>query len=140
MKILISKLYYNFRNLILYGIISLCTSSLDFLCFWVLTNYIGVHYLLANCISVIIGITTSFILNRKYNFKVKDKVAKRFAIFFTVGLCGMLLSNIILWIGIDKLNCDKTITKLASIFIVVFFQFLMNKYVTFRVKKINSNN
>jgi len=132
---LIKKLYAKFRNLILYGIIGSFTSGLDFVVFTVLSKYVGVYYLVANCISVLVGITTSFILNRSINFKVKDKAGKRFAIFLTVGLCGLVLSNVILYIGIDKLHGDKIIVKLASIVFVVFFQFLLNKFVTFRVKK-----
>ena len=125
----------NMRNLVLYGIIGSFTSFLDFCIFTVLSAYVGLYYIVANCISVLVGITTSFVLNRTYNFKVKDKTKQRFAIFLTVGLCGLLLSNLILWVGIDKLHINEMITKLASIVLVVGFQFLINKFVTFRVKK-----
>lgn len=132
---IILKLYYKFRNLILYGIIGCFTSGLDFIVFTVLSKYLGIFYLVANCISVLVGISTSFALNRAYNFKVKDKTKQRFAIFLTVGLCGLCLSNLILWVGISKLHGDHLIVKLASIVFVVFFQFLLNKFITFRVKK-----
>ena len=82
--------------------------------------------------SVLGGITTSFILNRNYNFKVKDHVKRRFSIFLTVGLCGLLLSNLILYLCIDIMELNKIISKLLSIVLVVFFQFLLNKYLTFR--------
>ena len=80
------RIYNRFRNLILYGIIGSLSSFLDFCVFTVLTSVVGLYYLLANCISVLVGITTSFLLNRAYNFKVKDKAKKRFVIFLTVGL------------------------------------------------------
>ena len=67
-------LFNKFRNLILYGIIGCFTAALDFVVFTILSQYVGIYYLLANCISVLVGITTSFVLNRSYNFKVKDKV------------------------------------------------------------------
>ena len=129
------KLYKKFRVLILYGVIGCFASTLDFITFTILARYIGVYYLIANCISVLVGIITSFLLNRAYNFKVKDKIIRRFLIFFSVGLCGMLFSNFILWIGIDKLGADTIIVKILSIVIVVVVQFLLNKYVTFRVVK-----
>lgn len=128
----IKTIYGKFRHLILYGIIGSFTSTLDFLVFTALTRLVGINYLVANCISVLVGITTSFYLNRTYNFKVSDKTAQRFGIFLTVGLTGLLMSNVILWVGIEKLHGDETITKLASIVLVVFFQFLFNKFVTFR--------
>jgi len=131
---LIIKLYAKFRNLILYGVIGSFTSFLDFCVFTLLASYAGMHYLIANCISVLVGITTSFLLNRSYNFKVKDHYKKRFAMFLTVGLSGLVLSNIILYVGIDLMHGSEVIVKLASIVLVVGFQFLLNKFVTFKLK------
>ena len=131
---MLSRLYQRFRNLILYGIIGSFTSALDFAVFTMLSKYIGIHYIIANCISVLVGITTSFALNRSINFKVKDKTGKRFLIFLTVGLCGLLLSNVILYVGIDMLSGDELIVKLASIVLVVGFQFILNKFITFKEK------
>lgn len=132
---LIGKLYKKFRNLILYGIIGCCSSGLDFLLYSLFVSVLGWHYIVSNCISVIAGITTSFILNRNYNFKVKDNTKRRYTIFLTVGLCGMIVSNIILFICIDKLAINKIVSKLLSIVLVVFFQFLLNKYITFKPNK-----
>lgn len=132
---LIKKLYAKFRNLILYGIIGCFTASLDFVVFTLLSKYTGIYYIIANCISVLVGITTSFILNRSLNFKVKDKTGKRFAIFLSVGLFGLLLSNMILYVGVDYLHLDELLVKLASIVFVVLIQYILNKFITFRVKK-----
>lgn len=131
---MLKLLYHKFRTLILYGVIGCCSSSIDFLIYTFLVSYIGFNYLLANCISVLTGILTSFTLNRKYNFKVKDKTVKRFIIFFTVGLCGMMASNAILYICIDVMHWHELLSKLLSIVFVVLGQFIINKYVTFKTK------
>ena len=129
---IIRKLYSKSRNLILYGIIGCCSSGLDFLLYTLFVSGFGWHYIFSNSLSVIAGITTSFTLNRNYNFKVKDKTKQRFSIFLAVGLCGMLFSNLILWCCIDKMEMNKIVSKLLSIVLVVFFQFLFNKYITFK--------
>lgn len=131
---MINDLYKRFRTLILYGLIGCVSSGLDFCVFSVLVQFIGIYYIIANCISVIVGITTSFCLNRAYNFKVKDDVFRRFAIFLFVGLCGLCLSNLILWMCVDKFMIGELFSKIASIVIVVFFQFIANKTITFRKK------
>ena len=131
MKKIVKELYNKFRHLILYGIIGSFSSSLDFAVYTLLV-YLAIPYLAANCISVLVGITTSFILNRNYNFKIKDNTKRRFVIFLTVGLCGLVLSNLILYLCIDHFCINKIISKLLSIGLVVFFQFLLNKYLTFR--------
>lgn len=132
MEIGVKNLYYKFRNIILYGIIGGFTSSLDFCIFTILSNVIGCYYIYANCISVIIGISISFLLNRAYNFKIKDHTRRRFAIFLTVGLYGLLLSNLILYMGIDVFMINKIIVKMLSVILVVGFQFMLNKLVTFK--------
>lgn len=131
---MMGNLFSKFRTLILYGLIGCVSSGLDFCVFSLLTRYVGLYYLIANCISVIVGITTSFCLNRAYNFKVKDDVVRRFTIFLFVGLCGLCLSNFILWMCVDKLMLGELFSKIASIVIVVFFQFIANKTITFRKK------
>ncbi len=128
------KLYNKSRNLILYGMIGSFTAFLDFCVFSLLVRVLGVYYLVANCISVLVGITTSFLLNRAYNFKVKDKTIRRFAIFLMVGLFGLCLSNFILWLGINIAKKEEIVVKLISVFIVALVQFILNKCVTFKKK------
>ena len=132
MKDLIKTLYQKFHHLILYGIIGSFSSGLDFAIYTLLVQVLGVHYIAANCISVVAGISTSFILNRNYNFKVKDKTGRRFGIFLCVGFTGLLLSNLILYTCINTFALNKIVSKLLSIVLVVFFQFLVNKYFTFK--------
>ena len=132
MKSQFFKIYHKFDHLILYGVIGSFSSGLDFLIYTLLVQVVGLQYIISNCISVLGGITTSFILNRNYNFKVKDKTKLRFSIFLTVGLCGLLFSNLVLYLCIGMMGIDKIISKLLSIVLVVFFQFLANKYVTFK--------
>lgn len=129
---IVKTLYKKFHHLVLYGIIGSFSSGLDFLIYTLLVQLVGLQYLVANCISVVAGISTSFYLNRNYNFKVKDHTKRRFSIFLTVGLCGLVMSNLILYLCIDNLGMDKLISKLLSIVLVVFFQFLVNKYLTFK--------
>jgi putative flippase GtrA len=124
--------YHRFRNLILYGIIGTFSAGIDFLIFYTLTTVWEVYYLVANTISVSIGITISFILNRKYNFKVEDNVFIRFLIFISVGFGGLILSSVLLYIFIGILALDKIISKFLSIVFVVLIQFLINKFITFK--------
>lgn len=132
---ILSRLYDKFRTLILYGIIGCIASGLDFVTFTILVSAAGWNYIFSNCLSVLVGIITSFILNRNYNFKIRDKSEQRFMIFLLVGLSGMGLSNIILWLCISNWGMEELIAKLLSICLVVFFQFLLNKNVTFKSTK-----
>lgn len=129
---MVIELFQKFRHLILYGIIGSFSSSIDFVIYTILVQIVHFPYIIANCISVLGGITTSFLLNRNYNFRVKDKMKRRFTIFLLIGLMGLFLSNIILYICIDIMALGNLVSKVLSIVLVVFFQFLLNKYITFK--------
>ena len=129
---LIKKLYKKFRNLILYGIIGSSSAVLDFTIFTILTELCGIYYLVANCISVTCGLTNSFILNRKYNFKVTDKTLKRAVMFFLVGFCGLLINSTLLYFFVNFAHFVTPVAKLCAIAIEVLLQFVVNSLVTFR--------
>lgn len=132
---LIRKIYKKFRNLILYGIIGSSSALLDFIIFTILTELLGVYYLIANCVSVTCGLTNSFILNRKYNFKVKDKTLKRAIMFFLVGFCGLLLNSTLLYVFINYTHFITPVAKICAIVIEVLLQFTVNSLVTFKKTK-----
>ena len=137
MKELIRNLYNKFRNLVLYGVIGCSSALLDFLIFTILTEVFDVYYLVANCISVTCGLTNSFVLNRKYNFKVTDKTLKRAIMFFAVGYCGLALNSTLLYLFINFTHFITPIAKLCAMAIEVLLQFIVNSLVTF--KKTSSN-
>lgn len=134
MKKVIVDLYNKFRNLILYGFIGCFCAGLDFgiytwLCYWGI-----MPYLWANIISIHVGIFTSFVLNRSVNFKVKDKTAVRFASFYAVGLTGLGISELMLYLMVTIGDWNEVACKLVSIIVVALVQFVLNKYVTFKRK------
>ena len=135
-KKIILNLFIKFRTLILYGIIGSFSAGMDFLSFYLLTSVLDLYYLLANVFSVSIGITISFVLNRNFNFKVKDKTIKRFLIFVSVGIGGMALSSGLLFLFIDILIFEEIFSKFISIVFVVLIQFVINKFVTFKKESV----
>ena len=130
MMVNIKALYFRFRELILYGIIGGLSAALDFGLYTLLGMWIP--YLWANVISVHAGIICSFLLNRQYNFKVKDRPAQRFTIFYLVGLTGLGLSELIIYLLAKRAGWDYLLTKLLTVVVVALFQFVLNKFITFK--------
>ena len=129
------QFYDRFRNLILYGLIGGFCAALDFgiytaLCYWNI-----IPYLWANIISIHVGIFTSFVLNRAVNFKVKDKTATRFLSFYAVGLTGLGISELMLYLMVTIGGWNEVLCKLLSIVVVALVQFVLNKYITFKTKR-----
>lgn len=135
MKDKIKKLYKTNSRLIKYGLIGGLSSSLDFAIYTllVITN---INLLIANIIGVNAGIFTSFILNRQFNFKVKDHTGQRFLSFYTIGLIGLVISSGLLYVFVDCLSLNKIIAKIITIVLVALIQFILNSRVTFKIKQL----
>lgn len=130
----LSVLYFRFRNLILYGIIGGFCAALDFGIYTILCYLDIIPYLWANVVSIHAGIFTSFALNRSINFKVKDKTAVRFVSFYSVGLAGLGISELMLYLMVTVGGLNEVLCKLLSIIVVALVQFVLNKYITFKTK------
>ncbi len=124
--------YTNIKHLVIYGIIGCGTTTLDFIVFRLLLCWMPHHYIAANAVSCSVGILCSFLLNRKYNFKVTDHAVRRMLVFFSIGLFGLSLSSAILPFCIDIMHMGESAAKLTSIMLVAFIQFVLNKYISFR--------
>lgn len=135
MRELILQYYTKYIHFIKYAVIGVTGVTIDFLVFYLLTEHVGMYYQYANAISVTCGITNNFIWNAIYNFKVKDKILKRFIQFYAVGIFGLLLNALLLFIFIELLDCHVLITKAIVILIVVVIQFFLNTKITFKKSK-----
>ena len=90
----------------------------------------SVNYQEANAYGYMLGTMISFILNRRYTFKIKDKVLQRLFKFGLVAMMGYLISALFLFLLVSKF--DPIISKLATLIVVVFIQFTLNKKFTFK--------
>jgi putative flippase GtrA len=125
------------RKFILYGIIGSCCACLDFVVYTVLCM-LKTNYLIANIIGIHCGIFCSFVLNRRYNFKVNDKAILRFFSFYAIGLTGLALSSGILFVMVAVCRNNAILAKVVAIIVVAIIQFFLNKFITF--KRISPNH
>lgn len=132
MKALILILWGKFHELIVYCLIGCTGATLDFVVYALLSNAVGMHYQLANLISVSFGIVNNFMLNFHFNFKVRDHIWKRLASFYCVGMLGWALSAALLWFFVERFGVNSLVAKLLTIFAVTITQFSLNKFITFK--------
>ena len=120
------------RELIRYCIIGCSGVAIDYTAFALLTKFLGLHYQVANAISVSLGICNNFFWNAYLNFKIKDRIVLRFCSFYCVGMIGLGISAGLLYVFVERIGINVLISKLAIIAFVTVVQFLLNKFVTFK--------
>ena len=119
------------RELFLYGVIGLFSASMDTLSFYLLRKA-RLPLLTANFLSVNVGISLSFFLNTFVNFRKTTELRKRAVRFFSIGYGGLVLSFIIMQVGVRQMRIHELVVKIVSVVIVAVFQYLFNKFITFR--------
>jgi putative flippase GtrA len=120
------------KTFIFYSLIGVSGATLDYVCFVLLVHYASWHYLLTNIISTTLGITNNFFLNARFNFGVKDRLFSRFLRFYCIGLLGLALSSVILFLLIDRLRLTPEVSKFVVIVVIVILQYNLNKRFSFR--------
>ena len=121
-----------YLKFIKYCLIGISGATLDFLLYTFLVKYFTMHYLIANAISVTVGITNNFFLNAFFNFKITDRLFVRFLSFYSVGILGLVISEVLLFVFIENIGLNSIISKLVTIFIITLIQFFLNKTFTFK--------
>jgi len=126
-----------------YAIVGGIATIVDMLVFHFIANVIEWNHILANTLSFIVGLLVNYFMSRNWVFNKKESnFIKDFTMFAIIGVLGLLLSNAILYLLIDKrliytllsvlkLNegMIKLSAKLIAVFIVLFWNFIGRKLV-----------
>lgn len=141
-----------------YIIIGFSGLFLDMLLFLLLTKVFKVNHLIANYFSMSVGIVNNFFLNAFFNFKKKDNLFKRLSIFYGIGLIGIAISELFIFlthdilietylktqilniIGEELYKYELPLIKFISIVIIAIIQFFLHRKFTFaQINQTNKN-
>ena len=103
---------------------------------YALLIYLGVNYLIANTISTIIGIAHSYLWNRFFTFKSKNKALKEITKFISVYAVSYLIGMCTLFIFKDKLNISAYIAGLINLVITTLVSYFGHKYIVLKMEEI----
>jgi len=106
--------------------------------------YVNLHYIFANIMAFILGTLNSFYWNNKYVFvqienekrNLRATLIKMFVVYFFVGC---VISNVLLYVLIEKITISKYIAYLLQLVVTVPLNFLSIKYWVFSEKCCKEN-
>ncbi len=122
------------KELFQYFIVSLASLLVDMMTLSFCIRVLHISWYESATIGFCLGVMTSYYLSIKIVFK--NRVLKmlpkiEFLVFVSIGLCGLILTQLILWIGITKLHIIPEVVKFISAIFTFFFNFLIRKYILF---------
>lgn len=101
---------------------------IDYVVFILLSQVLGVHYLIASIISFSISVIYNYILSIKWVFNVtKKQTSKEFILFIILSVIGLGLNSLIMYICVDIINIHELISKVIATAIVMVYNFITRK-------------
>jgi putative flippase GtrA len=116
-----------------YFFVGLFCAILDIFIFYFLTKFFGVFYLISSSISFIISTTIGYFLQRKFVFKNYHRNhVVQLPIFFLISIIGIFINGLFMYIFIGILGFWFIISIVLTKGIVLFWNYLANKHITFK--------
>ena len=113
-----------FRFTLIGGIAFLIDSTILF----ILTDYVGVHYLISSMISFTVSVIFNYIMSILWVFDVNKKQTRRdIVIFFILSLIGLGINQLRMYISVDLMNIYYMISKVISTALVMVYNFITRK-------------
>lgn len=122
-----------FLQLFRYGFVGAAAFVVDYSAMVLFTEVFGLNYLLSAALSFTLGLISNYLLSVSWVFSTQRK-AKRgmeFLVFALIGVVGLGLNELIMYVATDCLSIHYMLSKLISTAIVFFWNFLARKFLLF---------
>jgi putative flippase GtrA len=109
------------------------SALIDFLLLVLLVEAFSVYYLVAGAMSFLVGLILNYFVSRRWIFQggKYDKIIE-FLVFCTGGAVGLGLNQIVLLVFVGHFSLDYRFSKIISVSLVTFWNFLTKKYLIFK--------
>ncbi|WP_293739941.1 GtrA family protein [uncultured Parabacteroides sp.] len=136
-KELLNRLFvYKTDNLLIqlirYTIVGGLAFIVDFGLLFILTEYLGLHYIVSATCSFLAGLLVNYYISTAWVFEstIKSKQIE-FTFFALIGVVGLGLNNLLIWIFTEKCHIYYMFSKLITAVLVYLWNFLGRKYLVF---------
>lgn len=119
-----------------YGFVGGVAFVADYGTLYLATEFVGLHHLLSAAIAFVFGLTVNYLLSTSWVFS-EHKTGNRwveFMVFAFIGVVGLGLNELIIYIGTDLLSFHYMLSKVVSTMLVFFWNFFARKYTLFDKK------
>ncbi len=105
----------------------------DFACLWTLTEYLGLHYLIAATLAFSVGLVANYLccLVWVFDFRSMSNRLHEFVVFGTIGIAGLLLNSLLLYGLTEYGGLHYLISKLCAAAVILVFNFSVRRWLLF---------
>jgi putative flippase GtrA len=123
-----------FLQLLRYTFVGGFAFIVDFSLLYLLTNYLNLYYLLSALIAFIAGLLINYFLSIRWVFYRRNVTNRKleFVIFMVIGIVGLALNELLLWLFTDILLFYYLISKIFTAIFVYLWNFFARKLLLFK--------
>lgn len=133
-KIFVDPTDNTLLQLFRYGFVGGVAFLADYTTLYLCTELIMLHYLISAAIAFVVGLIVNYLLSTLWVFSIhtKSKMWIEFAIFAIIGIIGLGLNELIIYVATEKCGLYYMLSKLISTALVFLWNFFVRKFVLFR--------
>lgn len=132
-KLFVAKTENSLVQFIRYGFVSGAALVVDFGGMVLLKEAFHVNYLVAATISFTLGLIVNYLLSLIWVFeKSKYSRGKEFSIFAAIGVCGLVINDIVIWLLTSKFGIFYVLSKLVATVLTFLWNFSARKFLLFK--------
>lgn len=111
-----------------FGIVGIIATVIDVGVLTLLKELCSMDVLIASAISFAVSVTANYVLSMLFVFKSNQKnKVKEFIIFVSLSVGGLLLNQLIMWLGTDVADIYYLLAKLIATVFVTVYNFISRK-------------
>lgn len=109
---------------------------------YIFKEFIHLHYLIANILGFILGLITNYMLSKWLVFAKEQTLNKifEFATYAIIGVIGLGLDTLFMWIFTDKISLYYLLSKIISTGLVFIWNFIARKFMYVVINKLRKDN
>lgn len=117
------------KQLVKFGFVGGLCFVIDYGIMVLLTEALGVDYLLSCGISFTVSVIVNYILSMRFVFERKEDAKKstEFILFVVLSVIGLGLTELLMWVAVDKISIHYMISKIVVTAIVMVYNFITRK-------------
>lgn len=136
---LIKRLLIKYKELIRYGVCGLITTAINVIAFHVCYEICGIQLLISNTIAWILAFLFAFISNKLWVFESQEWTGKKAVTemvgFLVARLATLVLDTFLMWLMVDMMTMNGTLSKVISNVITIVINYLASKFIIFKNKE-----